>query len=65
MDMEITVEVCTYLFYWKFNQNYNNIPCSIEMKSKQQDNTYGIFKTRYVVFYYKILKTIFTRKLCV
>jgi hypothetical protein len=64
MDMEITTEVYTFLFYWKLNKNYN-IPCSIEMKSKQQDNICGISKTRSVVFYYKVLTTIFLLQNCV
>jgi len=60
MDMEIIVKVCTSLFYWKLNYNYSKIPCSVEMKSKQQNKICGITKTKFVVFYYKIFIDIFT-----
>jgi len=43
------------LFTKNFNQNTTKIPCSIEMKSKQQGQICGISKIEYVVFYYKIL----------
>jgi hypothetical protein len=59
MDMEIIAKVCTYLFYLKFSKNYNKIPCFVEMKSKQQDNIYGISKTKSMVLYYKVPTIIF------
>jgi hypothetical protein len=37
IDMQITIEVCTSLFYLKLNKNYSKIPCSVEMKSKQKN----------------------------
>jgi hypothetical protein len=63
--MEITIEVCTYLFDWKLNYNYNKIPRSVEMRSKQQDKICGISKTKYVVFYYNIPTIILTFHNCV
>jgi hypothetical protein len=48
----------------KVYQNYN-IPSSIEMKSKQQDNIYGIYKIKFKVYYYKIHTFIFLLQNCV
>jgi hypothetical protein len=50
MNLKITIEVCISLIYWKLESKYNKIPCSIEMKSKQQDKICGISKTQSMVF---------------
>jgi len=36
LNIKITIEDSTSLYYWKLNQNYSRIPCFVEMKSKQQ-----------------------------
>jgi hypothetical protein len=56
-NIETTAKVCTSLFYWKLNQNYNKIPCFVKNEIKTTNKIYGIFKTKSMVFYSKILTT--------
>jgi hypothetical protein len=65
MDMEITAKAWTYLFYWKLNQNYGKISCSIEIKSNQQNKFCGISKIKSMVFNYKVPTFILTLQNCV
>ncbi len=45
MDMEIIAKFYTFRFYEKtFHSNYSKIPWFVEMKSKQQNNIYGLSK---------------------
>ncbi len=54
MNIKFTTKVCTSLFYWKFHQIYSKILCFIEIKFKIAKQIHGIWKMKFVIFYYKV-----------
>ncbi len=53
LNIKTATKVCTFLFYWKLNQNYSRIPYFVENEIKTANKIYGISKTESMVFYYK------------